>query len=62
MVGHRLVKTYPIKTYMYVLLHFEHESDITIIIKLLYRAMSHVQVALWSLMISVIEVDDLLSA
>ena len=34
-----LFNTYSMKTY--VLLHFEHRNDVTIIVKLLYRATSH---------------------
>ena len=37
----------------YVLLHFEHKYDITIIVKFLYRATSHRVIALWSLTIIV---------
>ena len=43
--------TYSMKTY--VLSHFEHKNDVTIIIKLLYRVTSRRRVALSSLMMIV---------
>ena len=42
-----MLNTYSMKTY--VLLLFEHENDVTIIVKLLYGATSCKRVALWSL-------------
>ena len=39
-----VINTYSMKTY--VLLHFEHKNDFTIIVKLLYKATSRRRVAL----------------
>ena len=46
-----IFNTYFMKTY--ILLHFEHKNDVTIVIKLLYRATNRRRVALRSLIMAV---------